>query len=140
MMRFGVRAVILLACCAASAAEPGKRLPEGSWEQKLSDGSSWTLSINGSGATWVAVMPMKGTSTLVAPACQVIEEGIAFGYVNHMSWIGESEHSNINTLIPYTFKFKIEGETLVIFDVRMFGADPRGLNSMPGTFVRQAPK
>jgi len=131
--------LIILAAGGALADDPGSDKPAqarllGTWTRQHEDGSVTNLTINEKRLHWKAEMPDRGITTMVATTYEISEEGVLFGYVRELSWKNETDNANITTINPFAFRVKVDQETLVISDLRMWGADDQAHQGLSGEY------
>jgi hypothetical protein len=110
------------------------KIPLGTWEITHEDGSVNTLTLGDKGARLVSVMPIRGTTTLTSPQCQVSEEGVVFGYFNKATWVKGTESISSTTINPFAFIAHTDNDSLVITDLRVFDLDAEGHKAFTGTW------
>lgn len=108
----------------------------GSWTLSADDGSTITLTITDKDLNWSAEMPGKGTTTLVAPRCEVTDDGLVFGYLNEFRWTNGVDSRATKRLAPFAFRFKRDGDKLTLSEMRLYSFDEKTHKSMAGEYKR----
>ena len=108
--------------------------PTGSWERAAGN-DQITLRIDEKGVRWTFVMPGKGTTTMHAPDYKLSEDGVIFGIVRTVDWKNGPAESHLkDQLLPFAISYRVDGDSLHIRDVRLFGADRRAHEALLGTY------
>jgi hypothetical protein len=132
--------VAALAAVCISASVAGDALPTpspiGVWSLSVDDGSTVTLTIDENTISIKGVMPVKGTTTMTAP-CYDLRDGVLFGYFEKLEWSDGVNSNDYQGILPFAFRVSLDGDTLKVRDLKMYGADAKAHAAMSGSYHRK---
>lgn len=142
MSRNFLAVALTLAVSTAIADEEAKSIAAkavGTWKHSLDQGESCTIAIEKNRILFSAVGPGDLVTKLSAPAYEVSEEGVHFGYVREIVVTsGGDERARIKGIYPFAFRIKVNGETLTVHEINMNGFDAKAHQGMMGDYKRDA--
>jgi len=134
-----ITAAVFLITVAVSAFGEETRRPIGTWRGTAHDGSVNTLVIGEKSISWKCETPNKGTMILTVPSYGISGDGVLFGCAREISYShvkGESlKHED---LFPFACNIDLEGESMTVSGLRIFGFDSKTRQSLCATY--QKPK
>ena len=134
-MRAFLGIVLIITSVEVAMAQAPKHV--GVWQSKHEDGSLITLSINETDLRWTCEMPEKGTTVMIAPKYTLTDKGVLYGFFDEIQWKKDMSQQTINDLNPFAFRYTVEGNKLVLKDLRLFGADKKAHQVLTGPFQRK---
>jgi hypothetical protein len=81
-------------------------------------------------------MPEKGTTILIAPKYDLTDEGVLYGFFNELQWKKDSSGRTVKELMPFAFRYTVEGDKLTLKDARLFGVDYKGHQALSGPYSK----